>query len=317
MQSVFLERDERKVPVFRPRDRCAALLVASSFLGGALDTRPVAAQTAAQTDPSMATETPSPGVAAAPVRVEPAACVPDCRGGFVCVSGACVSACNPSCPAGQHCTLTRSCDPDVAPAPANLPPPASADIVLVPPSTARPEEPRGADTHFAAYANVLGFLQFGVVPAIEVGGRNFGLSARLRVMQTGVLSHLLLADPTDDEVFASGLGFGGHARYYSGRGGNMRAFYFGGGLEYLSTRIEDTTSDREAYVTSLLVPQIELGYRWVWGNFLLDVGGAAGYSLITSAETEDQSDGEHRRLYDNESENTFYAMAVLNLGFCL
>jgi hypothetical protein len=306
-----------KEPVFRSSAQCV-LLVHVWFLGGALDARPVAAQTAVEaTDPSAATAPPPADVGAAPVTAAPAACVPDCRAGFVCVSGACVSACNPPCPAGQHCTAARSCDPDVAPAPVSLPAPAPPIPTAAAPSTAPPEEPRGADTHFAAYANVLGFLQFGVVPAVEVGGRNFGVSARARLMQTGALSYLLLADGTDDEVFASGLGLGGHVRYYSGKGGNMRAFYFGGGLEYVSTRVEDTTSDREAYVTSLIVPQLELGYRWVWGNFLLDVGGALGYAIVTSAETEDLSGGRDRQLYQNNAESTFYAMGTLNLGFCL
>jgi len=36
-------------------------------------------------------------------------CVPACRGGFTCLSGACVSACNPPCPANQDCVEGGRC----------------------------------------------------------------------------------------------------------------------------------------------------------------------------------------------------------------
>lgn len=45
----------------------------------------------------------------------PAACVPACRPGYVCVSGTCVSNCNPPCPEGQECTPELSCVPISAP----------------------------------------------------------------------------------------------------------------------------------------------------------------------------------------------------------
>ena len=38
-----------------------------------------------------------------------AECVPACRSGFVCVGGACLSACNPSCAAGEQCTSQGEC----------------------------------------------------------------------------------------------------------------------------------------------------------------------------------------------------------------
>ncbi|MBL8679918.1 MAG: FG-GAP repeat protein [Myxococcales bacterium] len=43
----------------------------------------------------------------------PAPCEPSCRTGFVCVRGACVSACNPACAAGERCTAEATCVRDV------------------------------------------------------------------------------------------------------------------------------------------------------------------------------------------------------------
>jgi len=66
------------------------------------------------------------------------ACIPDCRKGFLCVEGRCVSACNPPCGADETCTEARECaksapatpppsPPTVAPAPAPAPPPSSTN----------------------------------------------------------------------------------------------------------------------------------------------------------------------------------------------
>lgn len=40
---------------------------------------------------------------------DPRACVPECRIGFTCVDGACVSQCNPPCLSGEVCTEKREC----------------------------------------------------------------------------------------------------------------------------------------------------------------------------------------------------------------
>jgi len=49
--------------------------------------------------PPVATEQPS----------APPACVPDCRAGFMCRAGACVSACNPPCPTTHECVEGGRC----------------------------------------------------------------------------------------------------------------------------------------------------------------------------------------------------------------
>jgi hypothetical protein len=49
-------------------------------------------------------------------------CRPQCRTGFTCLSGACVSACNPACAPNQTCTANGECvnEAPVAPAPISL-----------------------------------------------------------------------------------------------------------------------------------------------------------------------------------------------------
>lgn len=61
-------------------------------------------------------------------------CVPSCRAGYVCASGACVSACNPPCASNESCTSDGQCivtAPAPAPAPAAAPPPAAAPAAAV------------------------------------------------------------------------------------------------------------------------------------------------------------------------------------------
>ena len=59
------------------------------------------------------------------------ACVPGCRGGYLCVQGQCVSACNPPCDAHERCTAARECVPAAAAAP-------PAAVSAVPPDAPQP-----------------------------------------------------------------------------------------------------------------------------------------------------------------------------------
>jgi hypothetical protein len=68
------------------------------------------AEPAPSTPPPAATEPPPLEQALPPPPPSyQTACVPECRSGFVCMQGQCVSACNPPCDAGQMCTADRMC----------------------------------------------------------------------------------------------------------------------------------------------------------------------------------------------------------------
>ncbi len=78
-------------------------------------------------------------------------CVPNCRGGYVCVQGSCVSACNPPCASGESCVnaeCVAAVPPPAAAAPPPAPQPAAAPPAAAAPATldASPAPPPAAGT---------------------------------------------------------------------------------------------------------------------------------------------------------------------------
>ena len=59
---------------------------------------------------AQATMVEPPTPVAAPPSASPA-CFPECRDGFTCHQGTCISLCNPACPAGLECVAGRRCEP--------------------------------------------------------------------------------------------------------------------------------------------------------------------------------------------------------------
>jgi hypothetical protein len=65
---------------------------------------------------SVAPENPAAQIASSEASVQ-TECVPQCRSGFMCHGGLCVSKCNPPCAEGQMCTAEGECMAAVAPPP--------------------------------------------------------------------------------------------------------------------------------------------------------------------------------------------------------
>jgi hypothetical protein len=85
------------------------LAAAPAARGQAPNTGGPTPETPMVTVPAAASEAPQ-GASAAPVSANTArTCAPECRSGFTCVAGACVSACNPPCPANQQCVENGRC----------------------------------------------------------------------------------------------------------------------------------------------------------------------------------------------------------------
>jgi hypothetical protein len=187
-------------------------------------------------------------------------CLPSCRPGYVCLQGQCVSACNPLCAEGEMCSESGECVPASSQPEAPTPPPDPSAKSVV-------------NVHFDA----LGLLQFGLTPTVEFGKRFSGF-VRLRVPNTGMLSYLLVPR-SDDMKFQWGLGgaIGGH--FFSSKKANMRGVFGGPALEYLFMRTRDETRRKAVYGTHVLIPQLDLGYRWAFGSFLLGLGGRVGLSI--------------------------------------
>ncbi len=161
------------------------------------------------------------------------------------------------------------------------------------PSRIAPASEAGSQ-RFAVQLNLLGFLQFGVAPGIEMGGRNLSVVVRYRAVTLGALSHSVLADSSDDETLEGGWSTGGVVRWYQARSGDLRDWFVGVGGEYAYVRVEDKTVDRQRYETWAVIPYGEAGYRWAWTNFFTEAGATLGVaidqekthtSLVTGAAT--------------------------------
>jgi hypothetical protein len=226
-------------------------------------------------------------------------CMPDCRSGYVCVQRQCVSACNPLCPEGQVCTADGQCiagsEPEEQAAPARDP---SLDSIV--------------NVHF----DVLGMLQFGLTPTVEFGKRIAGY-ARLRLPNTGLMSYVLV--PRGDAEFHWGLGGAVGVHFFSSREATMRGVFGGLGFEYLFMRTREEQKHYAAYGTHALIPQLDLGYRWGFGSFLLGMGGRIGLSI--PAGKYDKGLGKNGcRLADSceeERDLLFTAGLFLDLGWFL
>lgn len=162
-----------------------------------------------------------------------------------------------------------------------------------------------------AHVNALGPLQFGLAPTIEVGRGHWAGLAYFRWLNSGLLARSLLPSRDHEElVFSYGVGAG--PRYYFGQG--LRGFNLGPTLEYLHVVVE-TDQEREAYVSSWLVPQLALGYRWKFGRFLLGLGASGGYALSLSARTEDLSGGADPIGFYADDTSRPFANANADIGF--
>jgi hypothetical protein len=179
--------------------------------------------------------------------------------------------CNPLCPADEVCTALGEC------ASANLA--AHLESFVEPGAVHAPslERDSSADSLVNLHIDAAGLLQFGLTPTIEVGERVSGY-LRLRVMNTGLLSYFLLGRDADDKLrIGAGAALGVH--FFSSKRGNMRGLYGGAALEYVFYETRDDSVDFATYQTHALIPQLDLGYRWAFGDFFLGVSGKLGLAI--------------------------------------
>ncbi len=78
------------------------------------------AQQAQSASGSTVSPTPEGGEQAPPPALPPRACFPECRAGYLCHEGTCISRCNPPCAVGEQCSESGLC---TAPPPGRPPPP--------------------------------------------------------------------------------------------------------------------------------------------------------------------------------------------------
>jgi hypothetical protein len=196
-------------------------------------------------------------------------CEPSCRTGFTCKQSRCVSLCNPLCPADEVCTASGEC------VSASLTDHLEAYVEREPAHA--PARDSSADSIVNLHIDVGGLLQFGLTPTIEVGETVSGY-LRLRFMNTGLASYLVLGRDDDDD-FRLGVGAALGVHFFSSKRGNMRGLYGGAALEYVFIETRDDSVDFARYETHALVPQLDLGYRWAFGDFFLGVSAKLGIAI--------------------------------------
>lgn len=224
--------------------------------GGCVSAQPVAAPVApaAPQPPSRAAEASD-------------TCEPVCRSGFTCRQSRCVSLCNPLCPADEICTADGECVSGHV----------ADHLSTFSEPDAGPRRDASADALVNLHVDAAGLLQFGLTPTLEVG-ETFSGYLRLRIINTGLASYFLLGRDADDELgFGAGAALGMH--WFSAERGNMRGLYGGAALEYVFLETRDETVDFARYRTHALIPQVDLGYRWAFGDFFVGVSGKLGLAI--------------------------------------
>jgi len=132
---------------------------------------------------------------------------------------------------------------------------------------------RGAesrDRRVALFTDMGGILGAGARPTIEWGDKG-ALLVRFHLLNTGLMSHAAFAE-NEYQKFDWGFGTSIGYRVYEATHGNMRGFFFGGGLELAAISV---VGRAEAQVNQLLfsaAPFGEFGYRWVFGKMLVGFG---------------------------------------------
>lgn len=159
-------------------------------------------------------------------------------------------------------------------------------------------------------ANVAGLLGFGLSTMLEFGGEHFGVNARMRFPQAGVISHFLW--PNGDEKLGFSIAVGGGARFYVAERHWMSGFYVGPFIEWMRISVIDDEERKDEVWTYMFVAA-DLGYRWRFGAFLLGAGAVLGGAISLSAENHFRDDGTVEKRADGGS--AFAAQLVADLGF--
>jgi hypothetical protein len=186
-------------------------------------------------------------------------------------------------------------------------------LCLVPANAVAAEKGDGPGSEFNAdvHLNLLGPLQFGITPTVELGGKQVAGLLRFRWMNPGLLSQGLPNQDYQELAFSYGAALGG--RYYLHSG--LSGIHLGIWAEYIRTRIEDLEVEREAYVTSLIVPQAEAGYRWRFGRAFVGLGAALGYAVAFDKRTEDLSEGADPVLQPVDFGSTIFGSGAFDVGY--
>lgn len=159
-----------------------------------------------------------------------------------------------------------------------------------------------------------GFLQFG--PVVEFEFRlapGVLLGAHVRFHGLGLLSHLVALDYTEIWGIAGGLG----VRVFVLPGGVSEGFFVGGVTEVGVNGYYDDIGYATAYHGAgiFIVAAANSGYRWRFGNFILEAGAYAG--VAPTVYSKYSYDNTPSVMYDGLQVITFFGFLELSLGWML
>ena len=183
-----------------------------------------------------------------------------CEQDEACVDGRCLARCSPDCRDGTYCTVSGEC---------NLLPKAHADVQTEAELQTRFGQ-ASKDATGAFFIDVAGVLFRGASLNLEWGKKE-SLRVRFSPMNTGLMNYFEQPG-TVFERFEWGLAGALGYRHYEARFGNLRGFYYGGGLSYQVTEVRDLTNGRYALDVHYIGGFGEFGYRWAFGHFLFGFG---------------------------------------------
>ncbi len=227
---------------------------------------------------------------------EPGGCPVVCSEYEACIEHRCVEMCRTGCREGTYCTAAGSCQP--------LPPP--EEMILTEADRQRLAGAKSADKNGLLFADVGGIIGFGVALGVEYGYETSFL-VRARLLNSGLMSHAVFQE-NEFQEFEWGVGGSVAARHYEAWSGNLRGFYYGGGIDYSAIRVADRVRTAVSQTLHSVSPFGEFGYRWVFGNFALGFGPTLGlrYPVGTGfvpgnrlrCDTERQCEDANRRRFE-------------------
>jgi hypothetical protein len=193
-------------------------------------------------------------------RINPGGCPVLCSRYEACIEKRCVDTCRAGCRPGTYCTASGECEPVPEP---RVP-------ILTEEDRQRLSGAKSIDSKVLLFADVGGFFGFGVKPGLEYGQQH-SMVTRVQFLNTGIMSHAVFAE-NEFQRFEWGFGASVGYRFYEAKWGNLRGFYYGGGLEYTVIRLSDRVQEGVHQILHSAAPFGEFGYRWVSGNFAYGFG---------------------------------------------
>jgi hypothetical protein len=172
--------------------------------------------------------------------------------------------CRTGCRSGTVCTASGACQP--------LPEPEQAVLTEV--DRQRLSGAKSAQKNALLFLDVGGLIGFGAALGFEYGYET-SFVARARFLNSGLMSHAVFQE-NEFQRFAWGVGGSVAARHYEAWSGNLRGFYYGGGLDYASITVADRVRTGVTQTLHSIAPFGEFGYRWVFGDFAFGFGPTVG-----------------------------------------